>query len=76
MSQPLGFPGGASGKQLICRSRRYKRWGFEPWVRKIPWRKAWQPTLVYFTGGFLWTEDPDRLYSPWGHKDLGTTEAI
>ena len=23
---------------------------FEPWVRKIPWRKAWQPTLVFLPG--------------------------
>ena len=21
---------------------------FDPWVRKIPWRKAWQPTPVFF----------------------------
>jgi len=22
-----------------------------------------------------WTEEPGRLYSPWGHKELDTTEA-
>ena len=23
---------------------------FDPWVRKIPWRRAWQPTPVFFPG--------------------------
>ena len=26
------------------------RCGFDPWVRKIPWRKAWQPTPVFLPG--------------------------
>ena len=30
------FPGCASGKELACQCRRYKRHGFNPWVRKIP----------------------------------------
>ena len=45
-----GFPGGASGKQLACQCRRHKRCGFNPWVGKIPWRKAWQPTAVFLPG--------------------------
>ena len=24
--------------------------GFKPWVRKIPWRRAWQPTPVFLPG--------------------------
>ena len=24
-----------------------RRWGFDPWVRKIPWRRKWQPTPVF-----------------------------
>ena len=24
-----------------------KRGGFDPWVRKIPWRRPWQPTPVF-----------------------------
>ena len=27
-----------------------KRYRFNPWVRKIPWRKAWQPTPVFLPG--------------------------
>ena len=23
---------------------------FDPWVRKIPWRREWQPTLVFLPG--------------------------
>ena len=43
-----GFPGSASGKELICQFRRHKRHGFDPWVRKIPWRRVWQPIPVLF----------------------------
>ena len=27
-----------------------KRPGFNPWVAKIPWRRAWQPTPVFLLG--------------------------
>jgi len=30
---------------LQCRSRR-----FDPWVRKIPWRRASQPTTIFLPG--------------------------
>ena len=40
----MGFPGGASGKEPTCQCRRHKRLRFDLWVRKIPWRRAWQPT--------------------------------
>ena len=33
-------------------SRRYERHGFNPWVGKVPWRKEWQPTLVFLPGEF------------------------
>ena len=35
-----GFPGGASGKEPTCQYRRPKRLGFDPWVWKIPSRRA------------------------------------
>ena len=37
-------------KTPACQSRRRKRWGFSPWVRKIPWRRNWQPTPVFLPG--------------------------
>ena len=63
-----GFPGGASGKEYTCQYRRRKRLGFNPWVRKIPWRRAWQPTPV-----FLPRESHGQKslagHSPWGRKE-------
>ena len=46
----MGFPGGASGKEPACQCRRHKRHEFDPWVRKIPWRRAWQSTPVFLPG--------------------------
>ena len=46
----LGFPGGSSGKEPACQCRRRKRCRSNPWVGKIPWRRAWQPTLVFLPG--------------------------
>ena len=46
----LGFPGGASSKESACQCRRCKRPGFSPSVGKIPWRRKWQLTPVFFPG--------------------------
>ena len=46
-----GFPGGTSSKEPTCQYRRHKRRRFDPWVRKIPWRRKWQPTPVFLLGG-------------------------
>ena len=43
----MGFPGGTSSKEPSCQCRRHKKLKFDPWVRKIPWRKAWQPTPAF-----------------------------
>ena len=45
-----GFPGGVSGKEPACQCCRHKKHGFDPWVRKIPWRRAGQPTPVFLPG--------------------------
>ena len=39
--------------------------GFDPWLGKIPWRRAWKPTPVFLLGQF---HEQRRLagYSPWG----------
>ena len=44
------FPDGASGKESACQCRRCKRCRFDPWVGKIPWKTAWQPTPVFLPG--------------------------
>ena len=46
------LPGVTSGKEITCQSRRHKIHGFDPWVGKIPWRRAWQPTSVFLPGGW------------------------
>ena len=47
-----------------------KRYRFDPWVGKIPWRRKWQPTPVLFPGK---SHGPRSLagYSPWGLKRAG-----
>ena len=43
--------------------------------RKIPWRRAWQPTPVLLPGEFY---APRSLtgYSPWGYKESDMTEQL
>ena len=55
--------GGASGKEHACRCRCFKRGGFDPWVRKIPWRRKWQPTPIFLPRESPWTEEPGGLQS-------------
>jgi len=45
---------------------------FDPWVRKIPWRREWQPTPVFLTGEFHGQKNLVS-YNPWVHKELDTT---
>ena len=46
----MGFKGGASGKEPTCQCRRHKRHRFNPWFGKMPWRREYQPTLVFLPG--------------------------
>ena len=47
---------------------------WETWVRSLgweePWRRAWQPTPVFWPGEF------HGLYSPWGCQESDTTERL
>ena len=52
------FPGDASCKELTCQCRRL---GFDPWVRKIPWRKNGNPLQDSCLKNPL--EEPGRLQS-------------
>jgi len=72
----VGFPVGASCKEPTyqCRTNvEHARRGFNPWVRKIPWRRAWQPTPVFLPGE---SHGQRSLvgYGPQGHKELDMTE--
>ena len=44
---PESFPGGASGKEPPCQCKRPKRREFDPWIRKIPWKRIWQPIPLF-----------------------------
>ena len=46
---------------------------FDPWVGKIPWRRKWQPTLVFLPGKSHGQRSLGG-YSPRGHKELDTTD--
>ena len=48
---------------------------FNPWVRKIPWRREWLPTPV-FLPGVSHGQRGLAGYSPWGHKESDTTEQL
>ena len=49
--------------------------GFHPSVGKIPWRRAWQPTPVFWPGESPWTEEPGGLQSM-DCKELDMTERL
>ena len=51
-------------------ARKLKRHQFDPWVRKIPWRRVWQPVPVFLPGKFHKQRNLAG-YSPWGHKESG-----
>ena len=59
-----------SGKESTCQCMRQ---GFDPWVRKIPWRRKWHPTPVFLPGK---SHGQRSLvgFSPWGHQESGTVE--
>ena len=44
-----GFPGGSDGKSVCLQCGRP---GFNPWIRKISWRRKWQPIPVLLPGKF------------------------
>ena len=52
-----------------------RRPGFDPWVRKIPWRRERLPMPVFLPGESSWTEEPGRLQSM-GLKESDRTERL
>ena len=60
-------------KNPPAKCRRHKKQEFDPWGKRVPWRRAWQPTPVFLTGEF----DGQRSlagYSLWGRTESDTTE--
>ena len=59
----------AQCKDSTCQCRRH------PWVGKIPWRGEWLPTPVFLPGEFHGQRGLAD-YTPWGRKELDTTEQL
>ena len=45
----ISIPGGSDGNESAFHLGRH---GFDPWVRKIPWRKEWLSHLIFLPGEF------------------------
>ena len=67
--------GGASGKEPTCKCRWCRRHGFDPWVGKVSWWRAWQPTSVFLLGE---SHGQRSLagHSPWGCQELKKPEQL
>ena len=68
----MDFPNG-SADRVRLQFRRRRKYRFNPFVGKIPWRRKWQLTPIFLPGeshGQRSLAD----YSPWGCKELDTTE--
>ena len=70
--EKMGFPGGSDGKESASSCRRPR---FDPWIRKIPWRREWLPTPVFLPEEFHGQKSLTG-YSPWGCKESGTIERL
>ena len=69
----LSEPPGKPLKNLPASVGDCERCGCDPWVGKIPWRRAWQPTPVFLPG------EPHGQrslvgYSPESHTEVDTIE--
>ena len=57
-------------RESTCHCKGY---ALNPWIRDIPWRRKFQPSLVFLPGK---SHGQRSLvgYSPWGHKESDMTE--
>ena len=53
------------GKESTCQYRRRRKLWFNPWVRKISWRRKWELTSVFLPGKPYGQRSLEG-YSPWG----------
>ena len=67
---PLQYSWVSLVAQLVKNPPAMRSPGFDPWVGKVPWRREWLPTSVFWPGEF------HGLYSPRGRKESDTTERL
>ena len=60
---PLQYSWTSLVAQMVKNPPAMQETWFDPWVWKIPWRRAWQPTPVFLPRESPWTEEPDGLQS-------------
>ena len=65
---PLQYSWASLVAQLVKNLAAMSETWVDPWVGKIPWRRERLPSPVFWPGEF------HGLYSPWGHKELDTTD--
>ena len=70
-----GLPRCHGGKESTHQYRRWKRCGFNPWVRRIPWNRKWQSTPLFLPGKFHGCRILEG-YKPRGCKEMDTTERL
>ena len=68
-----GLTSWLSGKEPACQYKKHKKRRMDPWVGKTLWRRKWQPTPVCLPGKFHGQRSLVG-YSPYGCKELDTTE--
>ena len=68
-TQTLGLPWWLRCYRICLQCRRP---GFNPWVGKIPWRRAWQSMPVLVPAEFH-GQRSFAGYSPWGRRESDTT---
>ena len=61
--------------QMVKNLPAMQETGFDPWVRKIPWRRKWQPTPVFLPGESHGQRSLAGC-SPWGRKESDTTKRL
>ena len=69
----MGLPWWLSSKESICQYKRHKRWGFDPRVGKILWRRKWHSTPVFSPGKSYGRRCPAATVH--GVAESDTTEA-
>jgi len=60
----MSFPSGGAVKNRL----QLRRCRFDPWVGKIPWRRAWQATSVFLPGKSHGQRSLAGC-SPWGDRE-------
>ena len=59
-------------KESAHKCRRHR---FSLWVQKIPWRRKWQPNIIFLPGKALKQKNLVG-YSLWGHKESDMTHQL